>query len=554
MKVVWGGALVGRLALFPLPPLLSDDAYRYIWDGLLQLAGLNPYLYLPSDQVLASFQELWVYPLLNSASYYTVYPPVSQFVFALGALFFEPGSLTSFYVIKAVIVAFDLGIVYLLSRIVSPGAVMLYAWHPLILLEFAGQGHQEAMMAFFLVLSYWFLRRDRRIGSVTALTLAGWVKLYPFFLMPFLLRRVGWRRVWAAVVVSVLVWIPYAHPAVIENMLQSLQLYVQLFEYNAGPYYAAKQLMYWLTGVDWSKTIGPIFAGTFLSIGVGAYIVDRWIRWPWAHLIMIVLGSYFALATTVHPWYLTGLLAIIPLLQRKTWHWIWLATWSIGTYLFYVGGPYWTFIWIGWGGWFVGLLVYHHHTLLDWLLRLRAYGKWRYIEPHLPGDMHRLLDLGAGEGYVGRLAADETEAFVQGADVHPLNKTELPYTVYDGHKLPFEDGAFDAAMLVYVLHHARRPEQVIAEALRISKKRVIILESVYETTWDRRVLRLLDRAANGLRFRGRREGKTDDLHFRTAEEWARLLKQHGRLVVEERFGHFPHKKALFVVEVTNGPE
>ena len=91
MRLVIGFALVLRLAVFWLPPGLSDDAYRYVWDGLVQTEGYNPYLHTPDSQELEALRSEHIYDELNSSGVYTVYPPVSQLVFRIGGVFYNQG-------------------------------------------------------------------------------------------------------------------------------------------------------------------------------------------------------------------------------------------------------------------------------------------------------------------------------------------------------------------------------------------------------------------------------------------------------------------------------
>lgn len=556
--VVLIGGLAARVALLPLEPGLSDDAYRYVWDGLLQLRGLNPFLYLPTDPALADLRQSELFSLLNSRERYTVYPPLSQAVFAASALAHQADTLTAYYAVKGFMVLFDVGALLLLGRLTGPRNLILYAWNPLILIELAGQGHAEAIMAFFLVATVWLLREGWENEAAAALTLAGWVKLYPFFLMPFLLRRIGWRRIWVPVLTSVLVWAPYASTEVVDHVLSSLRLYVQLFEFNAGPYYLVKEIFRWVTGADWSKQIGPAFAVLFLCTLPLTYRWDRATNVSWETAAVGVTGLYFALATTVHPWYLVGILALLPLLDRVRWHWIWLSAWSMGTYLFYVDGPYWPFVWIGWGGWGLLLAASAARTrpadraglskwtpaLLAPLMRRRARSKVELIRAHLPPSPARILDVGCGEGYVGELLHEEGYR-VEGVDVLPLHRTNLPFRVYDGDRLPFEADVFDGALLVYVLHHADDPRHLLEETLRVSR-RVVVLESVYEHPWERAVLRWADRFANRLRSGGRMKDRRPRL--RTDEEWRAICRRTGTLVHAEVEEGGPHHRARYVLE------
>lgn len=550
-------AVVARLLAFPLLPSLSDDGYRYVWDGWLQASGLNPYLYRPSDSALEAFHDSDLYRHLNSPDYFSVYPPASQFVFWIGGVGQAVGWPLGWYVIKGAFVALELGGVWAASRIVAPRVLLLYAWNPLVVIEGAGQAHTEAAMVGCLLLAVAAYRRERPAAAVAALTAAGWFKLYPLALLPFLLRRVGWRYLWVGVAVSVGLLLPFAHAAVPGNIAESLDLYVRLFEFNAGPYYLLKTIGWWWSGEDVSKVLGPALRVVFLG-GLGAiYALDLRHAWslPWAWIL--VLGWLWTTATTVHPWYLLGVLALLPVTlgpgagvgtQCHAAAWLWLALAAMATYLLYSVGstPYWIAVWAGWGGWAVLLAAGALHVALPALMRRRAAAKWRWLQPPL-GAPRRLLDLGAGEGYVGERAARETGAEVVLADVVDFNQTELPMMRYDGIRLPFADGAFDATLLVFVLHHSESPFRVLCEARRVTAGRVVVVESVVESDLDRRWLTSADRLANRLRSGGRI--REEHLEFGTVEEWRERFEAAGFEVVgEERRGRWLHKRHLFVLE------
>src|ERR1043165_4576572 len=75
-------AAVFRLSIIYAPPYLSDDIYRYIWDGRVQAAGINPFQYVPADEHLASLRDEAIYKEINRRDYArTIYPPLAQSVF-----------------------------------------------------------------------------------------------------------------------------------------------------------------------------------------------------------------------------------------------------------------------------------------------------------------------------------------------------------------------------------------------------------------------------------------------------------------------------------------
>lgn len=350
MRGVLWGALILRLAYLPVGPGLTDDLFRYIWDGWLQWEGINPYRFVPSDSALAPYQDTALYEALNSQEYYSVYPPLSQLFFAAGGLFYDGSWTTSYYVLKALFVGVEFGGVVVLSRLTRARNVLLYAWNPLVLVETAGQGHTEALLVPLLLTAVWAVRRRRGALASLAIAGAGLVKIYPFALGPFLLRRFGWRAVWPGALLVVGISLPYAAPYALPHIKASADLFAELFEFNAGPYYAVKHVLWAWTGADWSKTIGPFFRGLFLGSLPVLYGLDAWYKWSFRRACLVLIGTLFVLSTTVHPWYLLPVIALGAMGRRPSWPWLWLGICSLGTYLFYVDGPYWIWIWMGWGG------------------------------------------------------------------------------------------------------------------------------------------------------------------------------------------------------------
>lgn len=542
-------AIVFRLALIWLPPVLSDDAFRYVWDGWMQLEGIDPYRYVPADAELAAYHDEPLYDRLNSPEYYSVYPPVSQLIFRIGGLFYEQGWQASYFVIKVIMASFEVGAVIVLSRMISPGNLLLYAWNPLVLIAGAGQAHGEAVLAFFLSLTLWSSWKGRGGAAGVWLACAGWVKLYPFVLIPLLWRRFGWRSIVTGTVAAVLLGAPYAHAHVVENVMRSLDLYVRLFEFNAGFYYVVKGAFELVTGADWSKQIGPALRFVFIGALPLIYMLDARHRWPLQRAFAVTIGGFLILSTTVHPWYLVGILAVVAPAAGVAWHWYWLSIVSIGTYLLYVDGPYWPWVIVGWLGWLALALNRHGRAALDALMRSRAREKADLVAPFLSrGD--RILDLGAAEGFVAERLVQTCGVEARLVDVIDLNRSELPHLVYDGRRLPFEDDRFDVAVLVYVLHHAMDPRQVLREALRVASRRVIILESTYVRRWEHKMLRLIDHSANLVRSLGRMERET--LHFRTFQEWLDFFDNlNVRVAARRDLGGFIHHRALYVLDATS---
>jgi SAM-dependent methyltransferase len=135
--------------------------------------------------------------------------------------------------------------------------------------------------------------------------------------------------------------------------------------------------------------------------------------------------------------------------------------------------------------------------------------------------------------------------------VGPFARAAGPYVVYDGTRLPFRDEAFDTTLLLLTLHHCEKPETVLDEALRVTRARLIVTESIFRNRLDRFWLALLDGRFNRLRHGGR---MPTPLGFRRVEEWRQLLASRrleliATLWLGGRLERLIHHPRLFVLNV-----
>jgi SAM-dependent methyltransferase len=163
----------------------------------------------------------------------------------------------------------------------------------------------------------------------------------------------------------------------------------------------------------------------------------------------------------------------------------------------------------------------------------------------------RVLDLGAGEGWVAAALARHGLRVIC-ADVGPFARGDGSYVVYDGTRLPFADTAFDTTLLLLTLHHCEKPEAVLDEALRVTRGRLIVTESVYRTRLDRFWLHLLDGRFNRLRHGGR---MPTPLGFRRADDWHGLFASRGleltaTLSLGGRLERLIHHPVAFVLDIS----
>lgn len=317
MYYLWALAVVARLLLFASEPGLSDDLYRFIWDGRLILNGINPFEHLPAYYMedghrVAGLDEA-LFQSLNSADYFSVYPPVAQGVFAWAAWLSPQHIMGNTLAIRLFLLACELGTLWLLPRLLRHMGLpeknaFWYALNPLVILELIGNLHFEAAMVFFLMLSFYFLQKQLLIPAAIAMALSIASKLIPLILLVFWLRRLDWKSVFIFFGVLgislLLVFSPLLSEALFKGMGNSLGLYFQQFEFNASLYYLARFIGYQLEGYNLIDTLGPMLAlFTFVGVLLMAFF-GKPSKWPaFMERQMFAICLYLLCSTTVHPWY-----------------------------------------------------------------------------------------------------------------------------------------------------------------------------------------------------------------------------------------------------------
>lgn len=329
--------LVRLVFLFAIPNL-SQDFYRFIWDGQLIVSGLNPYLSTP-DFLIASGSSLNI-PNLNglyqgmgelSASNYSNYPPINQLCFVIAVIVSGKKILGSIIFMRLIIIAADLGILYfgkkLLDALNLPKTrIFWYVLNPFIIIELTGNLHFEGVMLFFLVFSLYLLHLGKWKWAALLFGCSISVKLIPLMLLPLFFKfrfkptknsksSFDYKRLisfYSIVGLTVLsTFLPFLSIEFINNYSESIGLWFGDFEFNASIYYVFREIGYLISGYNEIAIITKILSTiTLISILSIALIRKNYSIPLLISSMLLSLSIYFFLSTTVHPWYISSLVLL----------------------------------------------------------------------------------------------------------------------------------------------------------------------------------------------------------------------------------------------------
>ncbi len=321
-----------RFAFVFSEPNLSDDIYRFIWDGELALSGVHPLAEKPSDFHAENTEfRPELFQNLNSKEYYTVYPPLKQAVFIVAALGSTLQQETVF--LKALLFLGELWLLFgciklLLMLNLKPRTVLLYWLHPLAIIEIVGNCHFEGLMtAAFIWAIVLFSRKSFISGGFLAASIL--LKLFPIVFVPlFLLKNSSIKKFFLSLGVTLLVCcIPLFYQwEYVQHFLASINLYNQSFEFNASLYYVLRWLGYQYSGYNMISTIGPLLKLIFI-LSCFVVFAKHWksnLQTEIAVLraALFITSVYLLTATTVHPWYCIPIL-VCGIFARYTFSVVW---------------------------------------------------------------------------------------------------------------------------------------------------------------------------------------------------------------------------------------
>jgi len=338
LAVVLGFGLLFRVLMLPTPVYLSSDLYRYLWDGRVQLAGVNPYRYAPAAPELRSLRDAEIHPRINRPAALTIYPPAAEWLFALAATL-APSSVVGWRLLLLLLDGLTVtALLVLLGRLGAPRtAVIVYAWSPLVVFEGVQAGHVEVAMLPLVLLALLLRQTGSSLGAGTVLGLAVLVKLYPAVLLPVWWRRRDWRFPAATAATVGLGYLPYA-AAVGIGALGFLPEYLTSPEdHNIG----LRALLTYPLGFTGEVARGVAMALLFGALAAALVLIGRRTGRDPAGLWRagaLAVGAYLLLVpTAMHPWYVMW---IVPFLcVRPSPAWLWFSGAVAISYLAYVVAP-----------------------------------------------------------------------------------------------------------------------------------------------------------------------------------------------------------------------
>ncbi|OEY73069.1 glycosyltransferase 87 family protein [Salegentibacter salarius] len=330
-----GTAVLFRLVFIAATPNLSQDFYRFIWDGILILEGINPYLSVPNDlKEISTSLEFTQQKLIQgmgslSAGNFTSYPPINQLLFAISAFLGGKSIVGSVIVMRCFLILADLGTLYfgrkLLLKLKLPThQIFWFILNPFIIIELTGNLHFEGVMLFFLLWSIYLLHQKKWVWSAILIGISVSIKLLPLLVLPLLwnyfvknrktensdIPGLNFKKLlgyYFIVGVTVLAsFLPFLSSEFISNFSASIALWFQKFEFNASIYYTIRWIGFQLKGYNIIATAGKILPLVVILILTGlAFFRKNNSTQKLIGIMLLGVSAYFFLATTVHPWYIS---------------------------------------------------------------------------------------------------------------------------------------------------------------------------------------------------------------------------------------------------------
>ncbi len=298
LLIVLGASVIFRLFFLSLSPTLSEDVYRYQWEGRIVRAGINPYTVYPALPSLRWAQNP-EHPVETGSRTPTLYPPLSEAAYA---------GVRTVAGYKRLFTALDLAtvalILFLLAATQEPlQRVLIYAWNPAVLISFSLSGHNDALANLLLLAAILLIIGGREALSIAFLALSFLSKLFPVFLLPGFLKRTRWSYAGIFAGVVLLGYLPFLGAP--GHLFRGLSDFAAGWEGNDSLFRLIR-----LAGN--SRAQAQLVAGVLL-LGLIVYVLKT--RTDLLRAGLIVITGLLFLSPNAFPWYFTWIvpfLCVVP--------------------------------------------------------------------------------------------------------------------------------------------------------------------------------------------------------------------------------------------------
>jgi alpha-1,6-mannosyltransferase len=334
--LILGIALLLRLILLPIPPLLSVDSLRYVWDGRIQAAGFNPYRYVPAAPELKALRDGLIFPNVDKADYaVTIYPPAAEMLFFLVTRVHE--SVTAMKIALVACEAITIAtLVALLRKLDKPVTqVVAYAWHPLAVWEIANNGHIDSAMVALMMLAVWLFATGRRLGAGSAAAISALFKPFALLVLPAFWRPWDWKLPLVVIAVIGVMYAPYLSAGT--GVIGFLPNYLAEEDLDSGTAFWVVEVLRWIVGPnDWmTPAYVAAAAGIMIVLALRAgFRRERPLAATIADINALLLAFAFLLSPN-YPWYF---LMVVPFVALTNSVPGWVLT--IGGFLLYDEHPW----------------------------------------------------------------------------------------------------------------------------------------------------------------------------------------------------------------------
>ncbi|MDE3181184.1 MAG: hypothetical protein KGM47_16190, partial [Acidobacteriota bacterium] len=288
LLMIVAAAALFRLTLLSAPPSLSDDIYRYQWEGRVEARSINPYTVYPAEKSVRDLQNP-AHRLTTGASVITAYPPLSEFAFSW--VHTIPGYKRLFTALDFAAIGVLLWMLALLGEPLQ--RVTIYAWNPAVLISFSLSGHNDSLAILALLLSLLAIIARKPLWSHLLLAVSFVSKFFALLFLPAYAKKTRRSYAYAFAAIVILAYLPFAGAG--WGLISGLRDYAAGWEGNDS--------LFRLIRLASASKAQAEFVAAILLAGLVVYVSRR--RMPVERAGLVLTAGLLLLSPNAFPWYFT---------------------------------------------------------------------------------------------------------------------------------------------------------------------------------------------------------------------------------------------------------